>query len=280
MSGALVRVVIVNYNGGDFLAKAVESVRRQTVPCEVVVVDNASADESLDRLVPFEALTILRSPRNLGFGAGVNFGARDAATPFLATLNPDAVASPVWLERTIAWMVREHVELGTCLIGAGEGYYFTGGTWNRWRGAAISCETPRDRRPDWINGCALIVARPLFERLRGFDEGYFLYSEDVDLSLRARSAGATLGVLGERLVEHEQHGRSAVSLGDRKLPIAFVSRGRLVGRHVSPLARPLAFVIQALVVPAIWSRNIRVTLRLAGAFARGFASCRSTRPPK
>ena len=134
MTDPLARVVIVNYNGGRYLAEAVQSVRSQTVPCELVVVDNCSTDSSLQTIAFLDDVTVLRSPRNIGFGAGANYGFRGARTPFLATLNPDAVASPDWLQRMLPWMERERVDLGACLIGAGENLYFTGGSWNRLRG--------------------------------------------------------------------------------------------------------------------------------------------------
>ena len=87
-----VRVVIVNYNGGNFLAKAVKSLTFQTdKDFEAVIVDNASTDNSIDQLqILDDRFSIIRSEKNLGFAAGNNLGFKNAQTPWLATLNPDA----------------------------------------------------------------------------------------------------------------------------------------------------------------------------------------------
>jgi len=264
-----VRVIIVNWNGGDFIGAAIDSVRRQTLPAELIVVDNASTDGSPERLEPMEHVTLVRNGTNSGFGAGANVGARGAASDFLAFLNPDAEAAPHWLERLTEWMTKEGIELAGSYIGAGSRYYFTRGEWIGWRGAALNDTRIDSSSADWINGCAMVISRAAFERLGGFDERFFLYCEDADLSFRARIQGLRIGVLRERLVEHESHGRSTGTLGDQKAKIAFESRGRLIGKHSPLMALPIAVVTQAFVVPLVHYRSLRSTNIAAKAFMRG-----------
>jgi glycosyltransferase involved in cell wall biosynthesis len=94
-----VTVVVVNYNGGDYLRGCLASLARQTfTDFETIVIDNASSDDSLARIREQPARTILlRQDRNLGFAAGNNVGARAGRGRWLALLNPDAEASPDWL---------------------------------------------------------------------------------------------------------------------------------------------------------------------------------------
>jgi len=101
-------VIIVNYNGGDYLAGALASLARQTVSdFEVFVVDNASSDGSMNQLgdeLP-DALHLFPQEENLGFAAANNLAARAAKGDWIVLLNPDAAAEPNWLEK-LAWMAR------------------------------------------------------------------------------------------------------------------------------------------------------------------------------
>ena len=94
-----ITVVVVNFNGGDYLKGCLASLARQTFrDFETIVVDNASSDDSLARIAEApERLVILRQAENLGFAKGNNVGARAGRGRWLALLNPDAEAGPDWL---------------------------------------------------------------------------------------------------------------------------------------------------------------------------------------
>ena len=96
-------VIIVNHNGGDYLAGALASLARQTVSdFEVFVVDSASTDGSMDRLgndLP-ERLHLRPQAENIGFAAANNLAAQEAKGEWLVLLNPDAAAAPDWLKKT------------------------------------------------------------------------------------------------------------------------------------------------------------------------------------
>src|SRR5262245_6252531 len=99
-----VAVVIVNWNSGGLLARTLESLHRQDRPADhIIVVDNASSDDSLERAAPhLGAVEVLRLTSNVGFASANNAAARAAQTcDALALLNPDTEAEPGWLAALI-----------------------------------------------------------------------------------------------------------------------------------------------------------------------------------
>src|SRR4051812_45916037 len=104
-----VTVVVVNFNGGEYILRALGALERQTIrDFSAVVVDNASTDGSAERIESqFPGVRVVRSPKNLGFAAGNNLGFREAAgSEWIALLNPDAFPESDWLEKLIAAAVR------------------------------------------------------------------------------------------------------------------------------------------------------------------------------
>jgi len=249
---------------------AIESALSQTVSCAVVLVDNASQDGSVERMTSrFPRVAIVRNRTNAGFAAGANLGARDCEEPYLAFLNPDATARPDWIERITAWMSARRIDFASSIVSAGEGEppFFAGGRWLPALGAAVAAHPKHGEETDWVSGCALVARTAAFGQLGGFDPKYFLYSEDVDLSLRAREQNMRVALYPEPLVQHPIHGTSTDQLGKRrKQLIAYAAKGRLIRRHVGGLSYLSALAFQALVSPAV----NRVTLRDYPAVVRVF----------
>ncbi len=269
------RVVIVTYNAGDFVDASIDSTLAQTVACEAIVVDNASTDGSIERLrAKYPQLTILSKSENGGFGSGVNAGVlydTGARPDFIALLNPDAAAAPDWIERMTAWMEERGVDLASSVVQGDGRAFFAGGSWVPFLGLPRTHFTYAGERADWVSGCAMVVRTALFDRLGGFDPGYFLYSEDVDFSMRAAALGAVLGVYEEPLVSHPEPGRSTNTLGSaRKHRISMASKGRLLRRFSRGIAMPSAVLFQTLVSPALNGASLRDYPSLARAFLEGF----------
>ena len=209
-----VRVVIVNYNGGDHLARAVAGLAGQTLAdFEVVIVDNASADGSIERLeLPDYRFRLLEAGANLGFAAGCNLGARDAETGWLAMLNPDAVPHPDWLEALRAATLRHPAAalFGSTqlmgddperLDGAGDFYSIFGIAWRGGFGASkdlVAGDIPA------FSPCAAagLYRRDVWEALGGMAESFFCYLEDVDIGFRARLAGYRVMQVADARVRH------------------------------------------------------------------------------
>jgi hypothetical protein len=207
-------VVIVNYRAAEKLAACLTSIRTTGVAgAEVIVVDNDSRDGSVDALESaFPDASFIRSDRNIGFGAGSNAGARAARGEYLVFLNPDTRVERGWLEALLApleadpraglstakiLLMDEPDRINTC----GNDVHVTGLTLCR------GYRQPRERfraveEIAAVSGAAFAVRRDTFESLGGFDESFFLYVEDTDLSWRARLAGWKCVSAPESVVYH------------------------------------------------------------------------------
>jgi GT2 family glycosyltransferase len=231
-----VGVVIVNYNAGEHLGHAVESLLAQTTPPDrIVVVDNGSDDGSVEGFaMRFPSVELVAAPANIGFAAGNNLGVgRCADCELVALLNPDAFPQPTWLETLVAAADRhpEYAVFGSRLVldaddrfldGTGDCYHVNGVAFRRDGGA--SSDVIRETA-ETFSACAAaaLYRREAFLGVGGFDESFFCYYEDTDLSFRLRLAGqrslyvadavarhvgsATAGIFSEFTVYHSARNR-------------------------------------------------------------------------
>jgi GT2 family glycosyltransferase len=209
-----ITVVVVNYNGGDYLRRCLRSLTQQTfTDFETVLVDNASTDGSLERLVePPARLTILKQASNLGFAAANNIGARAGSGKWLALLNPDAEAEEGWLaalmqaaadrpgHRMIA-SLQISLHDPKKLDGAGDCYLAWGYAWRGGFGHPRAA-TPKAGECFAPCGAAAFYPRDAFLSAGGFDERYFCYHEDVDLGFRLRLLGERCQFAPGAVVHH------------------------------------------------------------------------------
>jgi GT2 family glycosyltransferase len=197
-----IAVVIVNWNGGDDLRTCLECLSRQERPPDkVVVVDNASADGSLESaLRAFPSTESIRLGTNVGFAAANNVALRACSDcDGLALLNPDAFPAPSWLKHlsaaaeghpghaAFASQLRSATD-DRLLDGAGDVYHVSGLVWRAGHGVPVPApEGPRDV----FSACAAaaLYRRDALLEVGGFDERYFCYLEDVDLGFRLRLRG-------------------------------------------------------------------------------------------
>jgi len=202
VTGPRTGVVVVNWNAGGHLARALEALAEQTVaPHRVIVVDNASDDGSLDGLeARFPQVELVRSRENLGFAAANNLAVRMCDDcELVALLNPDAFPEPDWLETLLA-AAEAHpgcAAFGSRLVrdddretldGAGDQYHVSGLAWRRDQGAPLTVERPPGES---FSACAAaaLYRREALLAVGGFDEHFFCYYEDTDLAFRLRLAG-------------------------------------------------------------------------------------------
>jgi GT2 family glycosyltransferase len=170
-----------------------------------------------------------------------------------------------------AWMDERKTDVASSVVLAGKSTFFAGGSWRPFLGVAQTHFSFAGERAQWVSGCAMVARRETFERIGGFDEGYFLYSEDVDFCMRAAAAGARLGVCEKPLVDHPDPGTSTNALGAlRKRCIAITSRGRLLRRFSRGIAMPSAVLFQVLVSPVLNGASLRDYPALIRAFLEGF----------
>lgn len=204
-----ISVIIVNFNGKDYLNECLESVRQADFKdFEVIVVDNASVDGSARGIA--KKARLIKSKKNLFFTGGCNLGARQARGDWLIFLNPDTVVDKNWLREL--WLVAR-TDKKLCLqpkikiwqtnkIDCVIGKYF-------WPGFGVAVGRGKiDNyqgliRGDYANGTCLMIARQFFWQLGGFDEHFKFFYEDVDLQLRAKKQGGrAVGVMAA-VIEHK-----------------------------------------------------------------------------
>ena len=191
-------VVVVNYGTAALTARAVASVAPEPDVAEIVVVDNASGDGSVDHLkrdITDQRVRIVESPRNVGFGQGVNLGVNACTSPLLLLLNSDATLVAGSLARLVgALLTDESVGVvapavygpdGRDLQPGAHGVFPTLGTIVR----RTNTRPPETLSPDWVSGVAMLLRRSDFESVGGFDPEFEMYLEDVDLCRRLRLAG-------------------------------------------------------------------------------------------
>ena len=182
---------------------------------EIVVVDNDSTDGSAAaarELAP--AAVVVETGANLGFAAGANRGAEAASGDLVVFLNPDAVPQPGFgeaIRRPMAdrrgwagWMGLVTAEQGRVINSDRGVLHFTGIAWAGDAGAPLERARPAGpAEVAFLSGACMAVPRERWLAIGGFSEGYFLYHEDVDVSLRLRLEGGTIGIEPAAVVDHD-----------------------------------------------------------------------------
>lgn len=217
-SSPKVSIIIVNFNGGEWLAKSVRSVTGQSLAdFECFIVDNGSTDGSIENLPELDdRFEIIRMGENLGFAVGNNLAAKTARAPWIALLNPDAFARPDWLEKALAEVTSPEITMvgSTQYLalepdrfdGLGDFYHVTGLAWRAGFGHAARDTT----RGEAFGPCGAgaFYERKTFLLLGGFDESFFCYHEDVDMAFRMRLVGGICVQSAEAVIDHVSSGIS------------------------------------------------------------------------
>jgi GT2 family glycosyltransferase len=185
--------IVINYNGDRDLVKCLESLQGQgDALAEILVVDNASSDGSLDRArALFPEIRVVMNDINMGFAGAANLGGRLATGGVLLFLNPDVALSVDCLSQLVDTLEACPGVCGPRLLVGSDMQEEHGGTIDR-LGYPIGLSTPGN--PLYVSGCALATTRDYFDRLGGFDDRYFLFVEDVDYCWRVLLAGGNVTV--------------------------------------------------------------------------------------
>ncbi|MCA0902159.1 glycosyltransferase family 2 protein [Microbulbifer agarilyticus] len=265
-------IVIVCYNCGADIVRLLADIDDGDLPLasmEFFVVDNASMDDSLSILRPLAPkIHLIESEKNIGFAAGCNLGAAaiDNSAPILF-LNPDvrlqhdslsnlltfAAATPgagIWggvtcdeqgeYDGKSAWREPSLIDLLSWSLGAD---FLLRRTFGRTSAGYSPRALCKGASVDAVSGCFLLIDQALFRLLNGFDEGFFLYSEEIDLCRRARGLGAQPRVTGNAVVLHA--GSKTLS-GINKLNYLYRSKLQYFAKHGSPVTVAVARVLIAL----------------------------------
>jgi len=221
-----VLVVIVNYNGGEMLVRAVEAMKDQTyTDYRLIVVDNASSDGSIALLRNnHPEVEVLPAGANLGFAAANNLAVKTIPNShWIALLNPDAFPAPDWLQELVSAAQRnpEAASFASRTIdavdpdlldGAGDAYHMSGLFWRR----GHHCRAPGNymRQEGIFSACAAaaLYSRVAWEQAGGMDEDFTGPGfEDDDFALRMQQAGIKREFADDILVAHQWHERPVLN---------------------------------------------------------------------
>lgn len=278
-----VAIIIVTYNSSGEIEACLRSVfaQRRSVTQQVVVVDNMSTDGTVSIVrEKFPEVVVIEPGKNLGFAAGCNLGASQADAEFILLLNPDtevlehgidvvvefAQAHPGFgmyggrgfqpdgsLERSSCWGAPSLWSFTTFALGLSSIFrhnaFFDPESLGGW---------PRDtvRTVGVITGCFLLVSKQNWSRLGGFDERYFMYGEDADLTRRAWDLGMKPVICPDAKFMHEVGKSSATHLA--KAMLLYKGKACYVRTHWSGLHQSLGLAMLAL---GVWIRAMAERIR-------------------
>jgi N-acetylglucosaminyl-diphospho-decaprenol L-rhamnosyltransferase len=267
--GDQLAVVAVTYSPGDTLTGFLDSLAKATTrPVRVILADNGSTDGAPERAAERDGVRLVRTGGNLGYGTGANRGvaALPAEYGWVVIANPDVEWSPGSLDTLLAaaerWpnagafgpLIREPngaVYPSARLLpslGRGIGHAVLGRVWpgNPWtRSYRQSDSAVTERVAGWLSGSCLLLRREAFDAVRGFDERYFMYFEDVDLGDRLARAGWPNVYVPEAEVTHIG-GHSTSKTAASMLAAHHRSAYRyLADRHRGPQWLPVLWAIRA-----------------------------------
>lgn len=201
-----VSVIIVTFNSASSIEDCLKSVAdQQCVQREILVIDNASSDQTVNVVRTSPAKPVLIENReNVGFGQACNQGFAASKGGYIYLLNPDAQLMGPNALATLCRSLSEHKAWGM----AGSRVVSATGEWKK----------PATTYPDqshigkdfsrlpgkiaWVVGASMIIRREIYSELGGFDPEFFLYSEETDFCLRSRERGYEIGLVEDAAVRH------------------------------------------------------------------------------
>ena len=220
-------VVIPNWNGEDFIKESLQSLEKQSLPHDVIVVDNGSIDKSVSMIKAFHPnVKLIEFKDNAGFAGGVNRGIRPALKSgyeYIALFNNDAVADKHWLEHLVT-SAELHKESGIItgkfmrmdkkhIDSTGDQYSIWGMPFPSNRNLLDNESFSEGQHVFSATGGASLYRASMLEKIGLFDEKFFAYYEDVDISFRAQLAGWKVWYEPTALAYHHVSGTSS-KLGD------------------------------------------------------------------
>ena len=233
-------IIIVNWNSTEYLRMCLLSIysEARAISFEVIVIDNCSRDESCSDLIKscFPNVMLHRSNTNLGFAKACNYGAQLSSGKLLLFLNPDTeIHNDVFGRMRDGFLLADRVGAvgarllntdGSLQMSSIQAYptilnqildsEFLRRKWprsNLWGISALFNSSKYPQRVSAISGACLMISREAFDEVKGFDERYFMYVEDLDICQRLSHKGFALLYLGDCEVTH--HGGKSSSVQGR-----------------------------------------------------------------
>jgi GT2 family glycosyltransferase len=260
-----VAIVILNYNGRNYLEKFLPSVLLSTYANkQIIVADNASTDDSIQFLQQqYPSIQILINTENLGFAGGYNWALKQVTADYYVLLNSDVEVTPNWIE-PIVDLMQKNITIAACqpkilCYNQKENFEYAGaaGGWIDALGYPFSrgrvfdvCEKDTHQYDEvekifWATGAAMFVRSTTFHEANGFDEFFFAHMEEIDLCWRMQLAGYSIYAVPSSIVYHV--GGGTLPKGFRKTFLNFRNNLIMLSKNL-PLAEklwklPLRFVL-------------------------------------
>ncbi len=217
-------IILLNYNRCQDTIACIESLRRcHDAPFQILIVDNASADQSEEILRNrFPDIVVAQTGKNLGYTGGINFGirrARHMQPEYLLLLNNDTLVEPDFLHHLV-----EALQQNRGAAAAGGTIYcehdrqqiwYAGGQLIPWRGLAVHEQKGATvaraalngvRRVSFITGCMILLRASLLDEIGGEDERFFMYLDDIEFSARIQAKGYDMLYVPRATIYHKVWG--------------------------------------------------------------------------
>ena len=211
-----VSVIIVSYNSKKYIKALMESLfsQKTSFPFEIIIVDNCSTDNSYEYIKSnYPQIKLIKNTSNSGYGAGNNLGVKYARGEYIIIMNPDVIIS-----NNLICELTHHLENndqgkiisipkiltydGSMISSAGLIIHFTGLTFTKgWKMSPKAFS--KKEYVNALNGCCFAIRKKEFIELGGFDEVFFMYKEDTELSWRANAHGFKIIYCPEAVVMHD-----------------------------------------------------------------------------
>lgn len=234
MENVSIGIILVNYCTAALTLRLADSIMLFDTMrlCSIVIVDNSVSDEERNLLLETERdrVSLIFSEENLGFARACNIGAdrlASSGTDYLCFINTDVIlTTPILYEIVRKFTEHKDIHVISPVIQTFPKKsfkpWFGGAKISKWSGKIKDNAVPKGqvlRKTDFISGCFLALRTSDWRKLKGFDERFFMYVEDVELSLRARKLGMKLAVIPELEIMHEVGGSQAEKTEFRGLSV-------------------------------------------------------------
>jgi len=205
----LVSIIVLNYNGSEFLEECLSSIMKQKYPnSEILFIDNASTDKSLYIAEKkFPELRIIKNSNNLGFAGGMNTGMRHARGDMMALVNIDTRLHPDWLGELVRAAQKDPL-VGAC-SGKEYDYYGKEERVNYYGIDKNFTRLDKLQEVSTVYGSAFLVNRRIIDIVGMLDEKFFMYFDEVDWCWRMRLAGFKCIHVPTAIVYHKVGGSAA-----------------------------------------------------------------------
>lgn len=217
----IVSVIIVTHNSASHIKVCLESLlNKLPKDSETIVVDNDSSDDTVSIIKEFKSVKLIESKENLGFGKGVNQAAKNASGEYFFIQNPDTKITDNAIEKLLEFARdKEFGIIAPQLIkpegGIQESVTNLPTIWNAIKEFYLGIkhsysqyvpDTDEAIEVECVYGAVMLIKKSIFEKLRGFDEKYFMYFEDLDLCRRIKEMGQKIYYLPFIKIYHEVGG--------------------------------------------------------------------------